>query len=77
LEEYSNEAYLSAVMAAIQYSEKIHDTDEFFPDFEGKDDDSFSLLQNTTKTPIISTDCFRVLPHCPFIHWAYQMCNSP
>ncbi len=29
LEEYSNEAYLSAVMAAIQYSEKIHDTDEF------------------------------------------------
>jgi hypothetical protein len=27
LEEYSNEACLSAVMAAMQYSEKIHDTD--------------------------------------------------
>jgi hypothetical protein len=39
LEEYSNEA--STVMAAIQYSEKIHETDEFSPDFEGKDDDSF------------------------------------
>jgi hypothetical protein len=44
LEEYSNEAHLSAVMAAIQYSEKIHDTDEFSPDVEGKDDDSYSLL---------------------------------
>jgi hypothetical protein len=43
LEEYSDEALLSAVMAAIQYSEKIHDTDEFSSDFEGKDDDSFPL----------------------------------
>jgi hypothetical protein len=25
----------------------------FSPDFEGKDDDSFSLHQNPTKTPII------------------------
>ncbi len=41
-------------MAAIQYSEKIHETDEFAPDFEGKDDDSFSLHQNPTKIPIIS-----------------------
>ncbi len=40
-------------MAAIQYFEKIHDTDEFFPDFEGKDDESVPLLQNPTKTPII------------------------
>jgi hypothetical protein len=38
-------------MAAIQYSQKIHETDEFSPDFEGKDDDSFSLHQNPTKTP--------------------------
>ncbi len=48
LEEYSNEALFSTVKAAIQYSEKIHDTDEISPDFEGKDDDSFSLLQNPT-----------------------------
>ncbi len=68
LEEYSNEAHLSAVKAAIQYSEKIHDTDEFCPDFEGKDDDSFPLLQNPTKTPIISKDFLRALPHCPIIH---------
>jgi hypothetical protein len=58
------------VMAAIQYSEKIHETDEFSPDFEGEDDDSFSLHQNPTKTPIISKKCLRVLPHCPIIHWA-------
>jgi hypothetical protein len=67
LEDYSGEAHLSAVMAAIQYSEKVHDTDEFSPDFEGKDDDSFSLLQNPTKTPIISKDFLRALPHCPII----------
>ncbi len=64
-------------MAAIQYSEKNHDTDEFSPDFEGKDNDSFSLLQNPTKTPIILKDFLRVLPHCPIIHWASQMFNKP
>ncbi len=51
-----NEAHSSNVMAAIQYSEKIHDTDEFSPDFEGEDDDSFPLHQNPTKTPIILKD---------------------
>ncbi len=39
---------------SIQYSEKIHERDELIPDFEGEDDDSFSLHQNPTKTPIIS-----------------------
>ena len=62
MEEYSNEAHLPAVMAAIQYFEKIHDTDEFFPDFEGKDDESVPLLQNPTKTPIILKDFLRALP---------------
>ncbi len=32
-EGYSDEAHYSAVMAAIQYSEKIQETDEFPPDF--------------------------------------------
>ena len=76
LEEYSNKAHLSAVLAAIQYSEKKHELDEFSPDFD-KDDDSFSLLQNPTKTPIISKDFLRALPHCPIIHWASQMKNNP
>jgi hypothetical protein len=82
LKEYSNEAHLSTVMAAIQYSETLPDTnlqnvDDFSPDFEGKDDDSHLLLQNHTKTPIISKDFLMVLPHCPIIHWASQMCNNP
>jgi hypothetical protein len=77
LEGYSDEAHYSAVMAAIQYSEKIHETDEFSPDFEGEDDDSFSLHQNPTKTPIISKNNLRALPHCPIIHWASQMCDDP
>ncbi len=74
---YSDEAHYSTVMAAIQYSEKIHETDEFSPDFEGKDDDRFSLHQNPTKTPIISKKKLRALPHCPIIHWASQVCNDP
>jgi hypothetical protein len=53
LEEYSIEAHLSTVVTAIQYSEKIHHTDEFAPNFEDDNDDSFFLLQNPTKTPII------------------------
>ncbi len=77
LEGYSDEAHYSAVMAAIQYSEKIHETDEFSPDFEGKDDDSFSLHRNPTKTPIILKNFLRVLPHCPIIHWASQMWDDP
>ncbi len=54
LEGYSDEAHDSTVIAAMQYSEKIHETDECSPDFEGEDDDSFSLHQNPTKAPIIS-----------------------
>jgi hypothetical protein len=54
LEDYSNEAHYSTVMAAIQYSETLlQNQDDFPPDFKGKDDDEDSLLQNPTKTPII------------------------
>jgi hypothetical protein len=77
LEGYSDKAHYSAVMAAIQYSEKVHETDEFSPDFEGEDDDSFSLHQNSTTTSIISKKFLRTLPHCPIINWASQMCNDP
>jgi hypothetical protein len=82
LEEYSTEAHLSTVKAAIHYSETLSDTnlqnqDGFSPDFEGKDDDSYSLFQNSTKAPIISKDFLRTLPYCPIIHWASQMCNNP
>jgi hypothetical protein len=73
----SNEAHYSAVMAAIQYSEINHETDEFFPDSEDKDYDNFSLHQNPTKTPIIAKNFLRALPYCPIIHWVSQMCNYP
>ncbi len=82
LEEYSNKTHLTAVLAAIECSEtfpvrKLQNQDDFFPDFEGKDDDSYSALQNPTKALIISKDFLRLLPHCPIIHWAFQMCNDP
>jgi hypothetical protein len=55
LEEYSNEAHLLAVKAAIQYSETLlQSQDDFPPDFEPSDEeDVYSHLQNPTKTPII------------------------
>ncbi len=79
LEEYSNEAHLSAVMAAIQNSEiLLQSQDDEVPDYEGKnEEDELSCLQNPTKAPIISKDCLRALPHCPIIHWVSQMKNNP
>jgi hypothetical protein len=79
LEEYSDEAHLSAVKTAIQYSETLlQNQDDFSPDFEPSDEeDVYSCLQNPTKTPIISKDFLRALPHCPIIHWAFQMCDDP
>jgi hypothetical protein len=79
LEEYSNEAHVSLLKAAIQYSETLlQSQDDFFPDFEGKDEEGDYLhLQNPTKTPIILKDFFRVLPLCPTIHWESPICNNP
>jgi hypothetical protein len=57
------------VKAAIQYSETLlQSQDDFFPDFEEKDEeDDYLHLQNPTKTPIISNNLLRVLPLCPII----------
>ncbi len=51
----SDEAHLSAVTAAIQYSETLlQNQDDFPPDFEPSDEeDEYSRLQNPTKTPIV------------------------
>ncbi len=78
LEDYSNEAHYSAVMAAVPYSDTLlQNQDDFSPDFEGEDDDEYSLLQNPTKTPIILKKNLRVLPHCPIIHWESHKCDDP
>ncbi len=79
LEEYSNEAHLSTVKEAIQFSETLlQSQDDGVPDYEGEDEeDDYSCLQKPTKTPIISNNFLRVLPHCPIIYWASQMCNNP
>ncbi len=79
MEEYSDEAHLSAVMTTIQYFEtplqnKVDEVHDYEP---SDDDDEYSCLQNPTKAPIISKDYLRALPHCPVIHWASQMCNDP
>jgi hypothetical protein len=51
-EEYINETHLSAVKAAIQYSETLlQNQEDFSPDFEPSDEeDDYSCLQNPTKT---------------------------
>jgi hypothetical protein len=60
--EYSDEANLSVVKAAIQYSETLlQNQDDFPPDFEPSDEeDDYSHLQNPSKTPIILKDFLRV-----------------
>ncbi len=57
-EEYSNEAHLSTVKAAILYSKTLlQSQDDEGPDYDSSDEeDVYSRLQNPTKTPIISKD---------------------
>jgi hypothetical protein len=62
-EEYNDEAHLSAVKAAIQYSETLlQNQDDFSPDFEPSDEeDDYSQLQNPTRPPSsqkIFLECF-------------------
>ncbi len=78
-EEYSNEAHLFAVKAAILYSETLlQSQDDEGPDYKPSDEeDVYSRLQNPTKTPIISKDFLKALPLCPIIHWVSQMTNNP
>ncbi len=54
--EYSDEAHLSTVKAAIQYFKTLlQNQDDISPDFEPSDkEDEYSCLQNPTKTPIVS-----------------------
>ncbi len=79
LEDYSNAAYLSAVIAANQYSEiLLQNQNDEVPDYEPSDnEDEYSRLQNPKKTPIILKDFLRAFPHCPIVHWASRMCNDP
>ena len=63
MEEYSDEAHLSAVKAVIKYSETLlQSQDDEVPDYEGKDEeDELSCLQNPTKAPSsqkIFLECF-------------------
>jgi hypothetical protein len=53
LEEYSNEAHLSTVKAAIQYSETLlQSQDDFIPDFEGKDEeDEYHAFRTLQRPP--------------------------
>jgi hypothetical protein len=51
LEEYSNEAHLFAVKAAIQYSEKIHDTDDFPLTLKAKMMIVFPVFRTLQRTP--------------------------
>jgi hypothetical protein len=69
LEAYSKEAYLSTVLAAIQYSETLlQNQDDEVPDYEPSDlEDEYSRLHNLTDPPIILNNFFRVLPHCLII----------
>jgi hypothetical protein len=79
LGEYSNKAHLSAVMAAIEHSDTLlQSQDDKVLDIEPSDDDNeYSCLQNPTKAPIIWKEFLRNFPFYPIIYWASQMCNNP
>ncbi len=59
MEDYSSGAHLSAVLAAIQYSETLlQSQDDEGPDYEGKDkEDDYSCLQNPTNAGGVRPRC--------------------
>ncbi len=77
LEEYSNEAHLSAVEAAIEFSKTSHQTNPQNQHESSNSEESYADHHNPKKPIIISNNFLNVLPNCLIIHWALQMFNDP
>jgi hypothetical protein len=53
LEDYSNEAHLSAIAAAIEFSKTLQETESQFDHDDSDSDKSYVLAQNPTKAKIV------------------------
>jgi hypothetical protein len=77
LEDYSNEAHLSAIAAAIEFSKTLEGINSQFDHDKSDSDNDYGHVQNPTKAKIVSNNFLKVLPECPTIHWPTQMFNDP
>jgi hypothetical protein len=76
-EDYSNEAYLSAIATAIEFSKTLQVTESQLDHDNSESDDDYGHVQNPAKAMIVSNNFLKVLPKCPTIHWPSQMFNYP
>jgi hypothetical protein len=76
-EDYSNEAHLSAIAAAIAFSKTLQETESQL-DYDSSDsDNNYGHVQNPTKAMIVSNNFLITPSKCPTIHWPSQMFNDP
>jgi hypothetical protein len=77
LEDYSNEAHISAVAAAIEFSKTFQETESQFDHDNSDSDSDYGRVHNPTKAKIDSNKFLKALSECPIIHWPTQMLNNP
>jgi hypothetical protein len=77
LEDYSNEAHISALAPAIEFSKTLQETESQLDHDNSEIDNGYGRVQNPTKAMIVSNDFLKVLPECSTIHWPSQMFNDP
>jgi hypothetical protein len=75
--DYSNEAHLSAIAAAIEFSKTIQETESQFDHDSSEIDNDYERVQNPTRAMIVFNKFLKALPECTTIHWSSQMFNGP
>ncbi len=76
LEDYSNEAHLSAIAAAIEFLKTLQETESQLDHESSESEDDYGHVINPTEAKIVSNDSIQALPECPTIYWQSQMLND-
>jgi hypothetical protein len=77
LENYSNEAHISAIATAIEFSKTLQEAESQLDHDDSESDDDYGHVQNPMKAMIVSNNFLKALPECPTIHWPSQMFIDP
>ncbi len=68
MEDYRDEAHLSAIAAAIAFSKTLQETESQFDHDDSDSDADYGCVQKPTKAKIVSNNFLKALPECPIIH---------
>ncbi len=76
-EDYSNEAHLCAIAAAIEFSKTVQGKESQSDHERSESEDDYGHVMNLTKAKNVSSKFLEALSECPPIHWPSQMFNDP